>query len=144
MSKVLNNILKYWWIYVLFFGIGGWVVMVEIGVAAGEKKDASQDEILAKQAETDLRQIALMEKMNGKIDVILQMLGLKVADSTVSRWKAMAKRPPLDSLGKPIVGAEWLCITSDYLVGRRMRWGGHDSVLVRVEWDESKHRSDST
>lgn len=134
----MQKIKKYWWIILIGFGIGGWATFVELGLASSAKRDTTQDKILEKMAEINLRQTGLMEKMNGKIDVILSMLGLKVSDSTIFRWKAMPKAPVFDTSGNPIIDAEWLIISDDYLVGRRMKWKEYGEIMVRIEWDERK------
>lgn len=134
----MGKIKKYWWVLTIVAGLATWATTIELGQAASDKKNTTQDKILEKMAETDLRQTALMEKMNGKVDVILAMLGFKVADSTVSRWKAMPQAPVFDSAGNPVIGAEWLDISDDYLLGHRMRWAQFGKIMVRVEWDERK------
>lgn len=134
----MQKIKKYWWVIGIVFALGGWATFVELGLAASAKKDATQDKIIEKQAEVDLRLIGLLEKMNGKLDVVMAMLGFKVADSTISRWKSMPQAPVFDSLGNRVIGAEWLDISKDYLLGHRMKWAKFGKIMVRVEWDERK------
>lgn len=135
------KIKKYWWILALVFGIGGWVAMIEISLASSSKKDIRQDEMIAEQHFTQMQQAKLLEKMAGQIDVILILLEIKVDNETIKRWKAMPKYPPVDSFGIPINGAEWLCISEDYLIGRIWKWAGLDSILVKTEWDERPKNS---
>ena len=134
----MKQLKQYWWAVVIVFGMGGWGTALEMATASGKAKDAEHDQILKEQHEIQMQQRALLEKLDGKMDVIMLLLGVKDTDSLAMRWKALPKSPPLSARGVPKEGGEWLLISNDYLLGRLMKWTDGDSVMVRIEWDERK------
>lgn len=127
---------KNWLMIGIVASVTAFGTKTQIGLASGNSKDATQDQIIAQQHELQKQQAQMLEHMQGQIDVILLMLGIKVADSTIARWKLMPKALPLDSLGNPIPGAEWLCVSDKYLLGQTFKWENDSMVFVRTEWDE--------
>lgn len=134
--KIIQYLRKYWWIIIFIFGVGGWVTNIEMTLASQKSKSDTLNQILMQQTAIQTDQKEMMKEMKGQIDVILILLGIKVNDSTIAKWKKMAKSLPLDSLGHPVPFGEWLCVSNDYLLGRTFKWVNNDSMLVRIEWDE--------
>jgi len=140
---MVDIIKKNWWIIAIIFAVGGWVAHVDLSLAGGDKKHTNLSEVVKEQHELQKQQGEILQRMTGQVDIILQLLAIKVADSTVHRWRVMPKSPPLGSNGKPIRNKEWLAISSDYLFGRTMKFVNGDTVMVKVEWDQRHRRRDS-
>ena len=140
---MLDNMKKYWVFVLLIFAIGGWVANIRSDVASAAEKNASQDESIKLLTEIAQSNTELLKEMKGQfegqMDLILMVLGITVSDTIKHRWTVMPKYPPVDSLGWPIEGAEWLSIAPNKLVGKTMKWVNEDTVLVRYEWDERSH-----
>ena len=134
----MDIIKRYWWMIIFVFGLGGWVFMVESSIADAAENNKSQDKVIQKLADVVTNQQRLSEQINGKIDVILQLLGVKVTDSLSHVWKKMPRELPFDSLGHHLNNIEWLSISDDYLYARTFKWVNDDSILVKVEWDKRK------
>lgn len=134
----MKQLKQYWWAVVIVFGLGGWGTALEMAAASGKATDAKHEQVLSEQHKMLMKLGNIVEKLDGKMDVVLLLLGMEKGDSLAQKWSSMPKSPPLDSLGEPINGAEWLCVTDGYYLGRTMKWTNGDSVLVRVEWDKRK------
>lgn len=129
MAKItLQGLKDYWWIIAIAAVIGGMEARNTIAVE-GAKAHASKVEKVLE------RQTALQAELQGQFSVILTLLGVKAEDSTVMRWRDMPKEPPLDSIGEPVEGTTWLCVSHDYLVGKTYQFREGDTVMVRIEWD---------
>lgn len=120
----------------IVFGTGGWVTRVELGLASNSDRIERSEETLAKAIQTQIEIRGLMSEANGQLGIILQLLGIKIQDSTIARWKNMPRSLPLDSLGKPIRNSSWLDVTDGYLLGTIYKWVNADSILTKVAWDE--------
>jgi hypothetical protein len=139
-----NNLLcflKKWWFLAAFvFATGGFVTSTQMTNAAQAEDIGELKRIQTQQANIQTRQQEMLEKMGGQIELILMLLGMKNTDSIAQRWQMMPLSPPLDSVGTPIEGGEWLCITDEYLFGKTLKWTNGGRVLVRVEWDVRPRR----
>ena len=150
MTKAIAFLKQWFWLFALLgfiFAVGGWVTFTELSMAAnGEKIATNKDDIKSNQAimkeqhDLQLQQAQLLEKMAGQLEVILQLIGVTVTDSTMTKWRSMPKELPIDSFGNPVIGKEWLCVTADHLYGRIMKWTDGDTVLVMIAWDKRRPR----
>ena len=134
----MKQLKQYWWAVVIIFGMGGWGTALEMAAASGKARDVKHEQVLDEQHKMLMKLGNIVEKLDGKMDVILLLLGIEKTDSIARVWSSMPKSPPLGIEGEPVEGGIWLCISNDYLLGQSMKWTAGDSVLVRVEWDKRK------
>lgn len=136
-KKVICKIRKNWGIglITLIFAAGGWVTMVEINIASGKDADVKHDSSISKLVDLQSRSVAIDEKLQGQLDIILRFLNVPATDSALAKWKAYPQAPQLDSLGKPVKNEPWLNISPDYKLGQLMKFVRGDTVKVQTLWD---------
>ena len=124
-------------------GVGGWVTTVEISLAAGKKKDSSQDQEISelKKIAKGLHNISqqnakILSKVSGQLEVMLTVMGVTNNDSLKNHWVNMPKELKIDIFGNPVINFEWLVVSDDYLVATKYKWISPDSIFTKIEWDE--------
>lgn len=139
----MEQLKRYWWVFVLGILVGGWVFMVELSIASGERKDKSLDEDISEIAQVLKSNNELLQKMDSRMsnlesnfELILQVVGIKVNDSLKNYWKSMPRELPLDAFGNPVVDGEWISFSHKYLLATIYRWINEDSIEYKVEWDK--------
>lgn len=100
----------------LVIGSAFWIADQTSGLAASEKKNSSQDEMIQSNNE-------LLKVMSVKIDGISDYLGLilqlyGIDPSKVNRWKLIPANPVIDTVtGFPAIGSQWLRMNDSRQVG---------------------------
>lgn len=98
MTDIIEKAKRYWWVVALAFAIGGWVFMVEAGLAEGKAKDVELSDVVKQNASIMKRQQILMETLTQQVSMMWQLY-LKLDDSTVTNWRKLPMYPKMDSTG---------------------------------------------
>ena len=135
--------------FVMFgIGVGSWITTVEISLAAGIKKDVSQDKKFDKSIESFQEILKstnhLLEKMDNRIvriesgmEIILQVVGIaEISDSLKNYWSTMPRSITIDPFGNPVLGCEWISFKNNFRYAIKYKWASNDSLIQSVEWDK--------
>lgn len=103
-------------------------------ISSENKEHLEKIDILLSQMYTDIK------NNEGKLEGFL--IGLNINPENAKKWSKMPKEPAVDSLGNPIVGAEWVRISDDVQLGVSYKFQKSDSgvteILIDTLWNVSE------
>lgn len=134
-NDILNKIKARWWVIIIIFGIGGWVSVTEMTLADNSKRIQKVEkafETVAESQQTIARTQEAIRATNG----ILLELYMKINGDTTRRWREIPHDMPVDSVGRPIWGAEWIGLAEDWSRAVLYVWEDSLHLNANVLWDK--------